>query len=301
MKALVLQRNNSDWHEQALLPPSDAPTEVKNGFGADVALDRDSIIIGAKGQIRGDPGRAYVFVRTAQDWSLQAELLPEQGIFTTFGGVVALDGDTAMITAGPTRFNSGFVYWYRRSGGAWSRKGSLSGFEGHDDLFGHSLSISGRNLVVGAPWGHAEDGVVYLFRENGLGMDAFQIYYHDEYGVSDLTDAYFGHSVSVEGDTIIAGGPNYTGFAYHAGITAMFQFKFGIALSSPYIRSGDKTFHFTVTDAQPGEAYLLQFAPSLDSDWSTLKEFTAYTSDLQMDVDYSPNAETSFFRLQQKE
>lgn len=297
MKALVLQRDNSDWQEQVLLPPSDAPSDVKNGFGADVSLDRDSILIGASGQIRGDPGRAYVFSRDVQQWHLEAELLPEQNIFTPFGSAVALDGDTAMVTAGPTRFNGGFVFWYRRSRDGWTRKGSLSGVDTHDDLFGRSLSISGRNLVVGAPWDHAEDGVVYLFRENGAAMDRFQIYYHDYFGLSDLPDAHLGMSVAVDGDTIIAGAPYYDGFALNAGIAAMFQFKFGVALGSPYVRTSDNSFHFTVTDAVPGLVYLLQTAPALDSDWSTVKELTAYDSDMQIQVDYSPTAAAAFFRL----
>lgn len=301
MKALVLQRDNTDWKEQVLLPPSDAPSDVKNGFGADVAIDRDSILIGARGQIRGDPGRAYVFARDVQQWRLEAELLPEQSIFTPFGGVVALDGDTAMVTAGPTRFNGGFVYWYRRSHDGWTRKGSLSGLDTHDDLFGHSLSISGRNLVVGAPWDHAEDGVIYLFRENGAAMDRFQIYYHDDYGLSDLPDANLGKSIAVDGDTIIAGAPYYDGFALNVGIAAVFQFKFGVALGSPYVRTSDKSFHFIVTDAIPGLVYTLETAAALDADWSTVKEFTAYDSDMQFQVDYTAETSATFFRLHLKE
>jgi hypothetical protein len=305
MKVLLFQRDNSSgntaWLERVLLPPADAPNEVKNGFGADVAVDGDSILVGAQGQIRGDPGRGYVFIRDAQEWRLQAELVPEQGIFTPFGSVVALEGDTAMITAGPTRFNGGFVYWYRRSGDAWTRKGSLSGVETHNDLFGHSLSISGRNLVVGAPWAHGEDGVVYLFRETGAGMDAFQIYYHDEHGLSDVTDAYLGDSVSVDGNTIVVGGPYFDGVAVNTGIAAMFQFKFGVALGSPYARALDNSFHFTVTEAVPGVVYLLETAPALDSDWRAIKEFTAYDSEMQIQVDCSATTGAAFFRLRVNE
>ena len=53
-------------------------------------------------------------------------MLPEANIFTPFGSVVAFQGDTALVSAFPTRFNGGFVYLFKRSAGAWTRIGTLN-------------------------------------------------------------------------------------------------------------------------------------------------------------------------------
>ena len=168
MKALLFERQGSEWLELVLTPPADAPSSVKNGFGADVAVDGDTAVIGARGEIRSDPGRAYAYIREDQQWRLQAELQPEPNIFTPFGSVVAFEGDTALVSAFPTRFDGGFVYLFKRSAGAWNRIGTLNS-NGQADRFGSSLAINGRNLFVGAPWGFG--GAVYLFRENGGTFD----------------------------------------------------------------------------------------------------------------------------------
>lgn len=116
MKALVFERQASEWLELSLSAPAEAPSSVKNGFGADVAVDGETILVGARGEIRSDPGRAYVYIRENQQWRLQAELLPEDNIFTPFGSVVAFQGDTALVSAFPTRFNGGLPLQTLRRG-----------------------------------------------------------------------------------------------------------------------------------------------------------------------------------------
>ncbi|MGZ8939158.1 MAG: hypothetical protein ACXW32_08095, partial [Limisphaerales bacterium] len=62
-QALVFELVGESWVETSLRPPQDIPSAVRNGFGAAVAVDHRTIVVGAVGDIRSDPGRAYVFVR----------------------------------------------------------------------------------------------------------------------------------------------------------------------------------------------------------------------------------------------
>lgn len=118
----------SEWLEQDLTPPADVPSAIKTGFCADVAVDGGTVIIGARREIRSDPGRAYVYIREYQKWRLQGEFLPEPNVFTPLG----LEDDTALVSAFPTGFNGGFFYHFNRSAGAWNRVGTLNGIEQPD-------------------------------------------------------------------------------------------------------------------------------------------------------------------------
>lgn len=128
-----------EWLEQDLTPPADVPSAIKTGFCADVVVDGGTVIIGARREIRSDPGRAYVYIRENQEWRLQGEFLPEPNFFTPFG----FEDDTALVSAFPTGFNGGFVYHFNRSAGAGNRTGTLNSIEQQDFLDIASTSHSG--------------------------------------------------------------------------------------------------------------------------------------------------------------
>jgi len=96
----VFTRSGATWTQQAYLKPSDpgAPT-AKHEFGWSVALDGDTLAVGA-------PAReaVYVFERTAGSWSERSLLeSPELSTPNKFGWSVALDADT--LVAGAYRGN----------------------------------------------------------------------------------------------------------------------------------------------------------------------------------------------------
>ena len=210
---------------------------------------------------------------------------------------MAINGDTAVVAAYPTRFNSGFAYWFTRSGGTWKREGSLDG--GQQDSFGSSLAVSGRNIVIGAPWGYG-GGAVYLFRDNGRSLDKSVIFYEDLIGPMGAPGANLGAAVSVQGNSIIAGAPDYSGFAPNAGLAAMIEMKFGILLMPPFVRFADESFHFSMIEAEPGTNYVLESASNLDADWIPLKEFLAYSNEIQLQVNFSPEPAAAFFRVRER-
>lgn len=196
-----------------------------NEFGGSIALDGDTLVVGAPATGTGDPGdpqytgAAYVFERDlggAGNWGQVTQLLAADGQeFDNFGVEVDIDGDTIVVGANQTLDNFGTVYVYERDLGgpsAWGESEALTASDGQsDDWFGSSVAIDGDTIAVGAK---EEDGgtgnpktdagAVYLFERDLGGMENW-----GEAGslhASDLdTLDLFGRSVSLSGDTLAVG------------------------------------------------------------------------------------------------
>lgn len=85
-----------------------------------MALDGDTALVGAdQGDKPGGQtvGRAYVFTRADGEWTQQARLAAEGGDSEFFGWAVALDGDTAVISARMTGPGRGEAYVFTRADG----------------------------------------------------------------------------------------------------------------------------------------------------------------------------------------
>jgi hypothetical protein len=131
-----------------------------------------------------------------------------------FGDSVAISGDTVVVGAPDNEDagdDSGAAYIFSRNkGGAdnWGevRKLTASDATAHD-LFGHSVSISGDTVVVGAIGdddGGNGSGAAYIFSRNKGGADNWG-------EVRKLTASdpagflLFGDSVAISGDTVLVG------------------------------------------------------------------------------------------------
>ena len=127
------------------------PTETAyDWFGRSVALDGDTAVIGASGDDDNgeDSGSAYVFTRTAGVWTEQAKLLPSDGASDySFGGSVALDGDTAVI--GSTPEFGGSAYVFTRIGNVWTEQAKLGPLDcATVGGFGRSVALDGDTAVI---------------------------------------------------------------------------------------------------------------------------------------------------------
>ena len=177
---------------QAYLKASN--TDASDNFGRRVALDGNTLIIGAADEdsagisvnsglesnnAESGSGAVYVFVRNNGTWSLQAYIKAsntESG--DAFGSSVAINGDTLVVGApnedsnlttiihspsssdetatGNGALESGAVYVFTRSGTTWSQQAYLKASNaGAADNFGSSVAIHGDTVVIGAP---GEDG-----------------------------------------------------------------------------------------------------------------------------------------------
>jgi hypothetical protein len=290
----VYEKTNGSWHETIILPPANSP--VSSGFGSDVAIQGDNILVGATGfNLREDEGHAYIYSRVDGAWRLQADLTAGESFigYHHFGTRVAIEGDTALVTHYSGRFNSGHVDVFEKSDLGWSKVGVVSSSYGNEDYFGLNLAIGGKNILVGTPeiaWGMA-----YLFRKNGEVFDRLhlsQAPYHGEY-----PEDAFGTSVAVDGNTVYVGAPLYDGSVTNQGVAYAFEFDFSPHLHSVWARHSDNSFHFTVSELQVGKIYTVETCSSLGTEWTFVKEFTAYAPDIELDVGISTGSGSWFFRV----
>jgi FG-GAP repeat len=179
--AYVFVRSGGVWSQQAYLKASN--TGAGDYFGGSVAIDGDTLVVGAGGEasaatgVNGNQadntaagsGAAYVFARSGTVWTQQAYLKASNtDIADEFGLSVAISGDTVVVGAlheasaatgvnGNQADNSaseaGAAYVFVRSGTVWTQQAYLkaSNMATGENDFGFSVAISGDTVVVGAP------------------------------------------------------------------------------------------------------------------------------------------------------
>jgi len=242
--------------QQAYLKPAAVGnTQAGDRFGQSVAVSGDTVVVGASGEdssttgVNSTPnddgtanrsGAAYVFVRNAGMWTLQAYLKPA-AVGTTqagdnFGYSVAVAGDTVVVgapgeassttgvnsTPNESATDAGAAYVFVRSAGMWTQQAYLKpaavGNTQAGDFFGISVAVSGDTVIVGA---YREDsnttgvnstpdesagnsGAAYVFVRSA-GVWAQQAYLKPAaVGTTQVFDL-FGQSVAVSGNTVVVG------------------------------------------------------------------------------------------------
>lgn len=167
---------------------------------------------------------------TPPPWPVEARLFGSDQVFAhDFGTDVALDGDTALVGAsnadigGNTR--QGAAYVFVREEDQWIEQAQLLAHDGaKEDGFGWSVGIDGDTAVVGARdvniEGEINQGAAYVyFRVGTEWFEATKLVASD----GDELDK-FGHSVAIDGDTLVVGA---TGAAGAGGVDtgAAYVFK----------------------------------------------------------------------------
>jgi hypothetical protein len=246
-------------------------TGAGDQFGIAIALSRDgnTLAVGAPNEDSGttgidstpnestlNAGAVYVFARGASGWFQQAYVKAsntETG--DAFGVAVALSGDgntlavgarsedsgLSGVTAGDVSegfsgnaaTDSGAVYIFTRSAGAWSQQAYVKASNpGASDLFGSAVALSGDGdtLAVGAAFEDSgttgidsmpnelasSAGAVYVFTRNAGAWSQQAYVKASNSGASDL----FGNTVALSGDgnTLAVGAPGEDSSL--AGVTA---------------------------------------------------------------------------------
>lgn len=209
--AYVFVRDEDGWTQQARLLASDGA--FAQLFGQSVAIDGDTILVGAIGaRVDGvRRGAAYVFTRTGSVWEERAKLIADDGgSFDDFGSAVALDGDTALIGASAAHVGSnnvqGTAYVFVRDGENWQQQAKLLAADGASfSAFGNAVALSGDSAVIGAHQASVPDGfwqgTAYVFERNG------GLWSQHTKLVAAESQAFdqFGHSVAIDGDTLLVG------------------------------------------------------------------------------------------------
>ena len=223
--AYVFVRSGTTWTQQAYLKPS---TTGFNNFGNTVAIDGDTIAIGAEGEdsastgINGSEvgtgapssGAVYVFTRSGTTWSQQAYIKSSNSQSgDQFGNSVALSHDTLAVGAvgedsaatgiggnqgDNSASGSGAVYVFTRSGNTWSQQAYVKASNSAaNSSFGGSLSLDSNTLAVGTD----NASTAYVFTRSG-GVWTQEALLQ---GANTENGDQFGISVAVHGDTLAVG------------------------------------------------------------------------------------------------
>ncbi len=209
----VMTRSGSSWSQQTKLSAADGV--AGDAFGNSVAIDGDTAVVGSPFG-NGAAGAVYVFMRSAGQWNLQAELTAFDGqVRDAFGWSVAISGDTILVGAPQPAFNVGAAYVYTRSGGAWTFQAKLLGPNNSPVVtgdFGYSLSLDGDTAAIGAPGPESNlTGRVFVFQRSGTLWSSQATMLANDAG-PNAAILNFGAAVAVNGDTMIAGAPWCLGF-----------------------------------------------------------------------------------------
>ena len=205
--ACVFVHSGATWTQQQQLIAADgAPSDA---FGTSVAINSDTIVVGATGDdvgANGNQGSAYVFVRNGTSWSLQQKLTATDGAAgDNFGNSVAISGDTIVVGAFQDNSRQGSAYVFARSGPSWTQQQKLTASDAAgSDLLGTSVGISGETIVVGAPGDDVtstNQGSAYIFVRNGATWIQQQKLIASDAAASDS----LGTSVAISGDVLVIG------------------------------------------------------------------------------------------------
>lgn len=175
-------------------------------FGRALVLTERDLLIGQPVNWYG-PGVVYHYrLDGAGRWREQARLLAtDSSRKDDFGRVLAHEGNTLIVGAPRKRAGSGVAYVFTRAsaGAGWRVVATIDPpAEGDDSEFASSMSLSGNDLLIGAP---AVDstGVLYHYRRARGAWTLHEVVRPS----ADHDAAAFGRSISVDGNWLLVGAP----------------------------------------------------------------------------------------------
>ena len=237
--AYVFQRNpvnHNAWIQVAKINPPVVNGSGGDAFGSGVALQGDTLLIGApNGNLSGAPrsGRVFVFKRGATPgaWALSQTLVAADnrvsGLindFEYYGAAVAIDGNTVIIGAhganysgNSSQWNFGAAYIYTRpsAAGSFTELKRLDQFDGTEAKaysgFGYSVDVSGDRIAVGIyapnpPFGGLKPGHVRIYERDAGGANQWGLV-RDAFPADGVASRHFGCSVALSGNLLLVGAP----------------------------------------------------------------------------------------------
>ncbi len=200
--AYIFRRTGSTWvQEQKLLASNGAAADL---FGYSVAVYGALAVVGAyQDDDNGiNFGSAYVFRFNGSTWIEETELYgSDSATNDSFAFSVSVGVDVAVIGA-PDHDGRGAVYVFRKIGSSWVEEQKLLASDGaQDDSLGSSVTMSGDEIVAGAPgnwenvWGA---GSAYIFATDGT---------VGEFDLSIVLGAWGpnpGHPADLNGDGVVS-------------------------------------------------------------------------------------------------
>ncbi len=186
------------WDQQMKLTPPDQALS----FGAGLALEADTLFVGAPNTILGNgfgTGSGYIYSRQGATWTLTGSLLPlDRSQLSFFGFSMSING-SALAVGAPAGSNTqpGATYIFTQNNGQWTQQAKLIPTGAPiNSWFGYSVSLNGGSLLVGAP----NAASAYLFTSGGSSWQ--------QSAQLSAADRGFALAVAlVDGNTMAAGAP----------------------------------------------------------------------------------------------
>jgi len=227
--AYVFRRIAGLWLQQQELTASDGASFAR--FGLSVAMNDDTIIVGADGdaELGFSSGAVYVFTFDGSNWIQQQKLHAQDARpSASFGYHLAMDGDTIVIGApqdqvGTHTLGAAYVFTRRSQGWLQDRKLVAKDSDAFDG-FGLRVAVSEDTIVVGS----VNDsevafaaGAAYVYRLNG--QSGWSV--HEKLFASDAArDDSFGCAVAVSNNTVLVGALGRSDVALLAGAAYVYDF-----------------------------------------------------------------------------
>ncbi len=227
--AYVYRFDGQQWNLEEKLLASDA--EASDWFGCSVAIDGNTLLVGADGCRVGDEsgaGAAYVFRHDGTAWVEEAIIAAmDYDRLDGFGGSVALAGDMALIGAtgnDNAAGEAGAAYLFQYDGLDWTQQQQLLASDAENyDYFGTSVAFDGTSAVVGVPSsddGGDKAGSVYVFTFDGVNWAEEKKLLASDGAEEDE----FGRGVAVSGNTIMVGAPGDRGDNGYTKVGSVYAF-----------------------------------------------------------------------------
>ena len=213
----IFNRSANTWSEVQIL--SMFTPEEKSGFGYDVAINNDKIVVSAPYQdINGgeDAGSVFLYQNVSNNW-LMIKNLKSQFPFADghFGLSVDIYNNEVVVGCPSAIFNSirrgaVYIYSYAAASGNWEEKILHPDYISTDMNFGYSVAIQGDKIIAGAPY--------WTFSKNGETTElGFVQFFKKTIGVwsnagsspGPNSGAKMGYAVDVAGDYQLIGIPEF--------------------------------------------------------------------------------------------
>jgi hypothetical protein len=256
LPALVSAAPTANLNEEQKLVGSALPLAAG---GQSVAISDDGMVAVLGAPTDGN-GAAYVFTRSGALWSaapVATLRASDAAAGDNFGAAVSISGDinTANIAVGaPGRSSgAGAVYLFTGSGAAWTQNvaSPLTSSATSAGALGSSVSVQGFRIAAGAPkttaGKGANAGVAIVFDSTDAAHALFTSSTFRASGGQARVGANFGTSVSLSGNTVLVGAPNYGTGHKASGNVFVFVSTGGSWTQQASIRPGNITNNFAGT------------------------------------------------------
>jgi hypothetical protein len=210
------------WKQLAKLTEANGRGEDYVGWSVAISKDGSTVAVGASGWCRYQgfegcgQGAVFVFVKPASGWADMTEtalLLASDGQPGEYlGESVAISDDGGTIVAGAPVWpadgsGNGALYVFVRPKGGWisgTESARLHATDTGTNL-GQSVAMDGHTIVGGAEYFNGFQGAAYVFVEPPTGWA--NMTQTARLTPSDGKEGFMGDSVSITGDTVVAGAP----------------------------------------------------------------------------------------------